>query len=634
MNLIAISLVLGLGVMLAVLTWSLLKFNAVTETNQVILNIQTALSDKSYYRDQYLLFWQDRNKTEWLKRQRNIEEVLNSDALRNVQTSDYFNTQNLLVALRDSERIFQRIIVGTDKLRNQDAGRVASDELLKRLVSQMLVKDTLVSDEFYSMQKRQEGRVNAAYRQLIFSIGFGALILVCMVTGALYFLSRLIKSRLMVLHSGAQIVAGGQLDFRFNFRGADEFTDVARSINDMTQSLQVVKHSLETELANKGRIELELRRSEVLLKSAARIAGVGAWQIDTSSGEVNWSEQTCLIHDLEPGFKPTFEQAMHFFVPDARASITGLIQKAVASNENFDVELEMITAKGRNIWIRALGGRDSVGVWDSSRVIGTFQDVTERRLLDRIKSEFISMVSHELRTPLTSIRGSLSLLQSGVMGELPTNVEQLVIVAHRNSNRLVALVNDILDINKLASNALTMDMQVHDLLGLITQSIENNMAYADDYDVSLEFSSSLKEAFAFVDAGRFLQVLANLISNAIKFSNKGSTVQIQLEKIDRQYKLQVTDSGIGIPDDFKTKIFQQFSQADNSNTRHNGGSGLGLYITKKLVEKMWGSIGFDSIEGKGSTFWILLDVAGPETLEVRENLEKYGARQVSGSLSG
>ena len=264
-------------------------------------------------------------------------------------------------------------------------------------------------------------------------------------------------------------------------------------------------------------------------------------------------------------------------------------------------------------------GQAEVGSDQQARMIATLQDVTEQRLMDRIKSEFISMVSHELRTPLTSIRGSLGLLASEVLGRLDEKSKKLVVVAHRNAVRLIGLVNDILDINKLASGAMNMDIQKHDLIPLILQVIENNAAYAREFFIDLDFQSAIRTAVVEADAGRLMQVLTNLISNAVKFSGDPPIVSVKLEQQGAEYKISVTDTGPGISEQFKKRIFGQFAQENNSNTRINGGSGLGLYISKNLIEKMGGNIGFDTTTGIGTTFWITLKV---QTQEVEKQFLK------------
>lgn len=240
-------------------------------------------------------------------------------------------------------------------------------------------------------------------------------------------------------------------------------------------------------------------------------------------------------------------------------------------------------------------------------------DISERHRINQLKSEFISVVSHELRTPLTSIRGSLGLLEAGIGGELPFKAQHLIKIAHKNSRRLVGLVNDILDLEKLASGKMSFKSERIDLVYLLEQAIEANLAYALALNVRLELRAHPGAAWVNADPDRLMQVLANLLSNAAKFSPKGETVRLQivpyLARGKPHYRVEVSDLGPGIPASFQTRIFEPFTQADGTDTRQQGGTGLGLSISKTLVEKMHGQLGFITAEGQGSTFWFKLEAA-------------------------
>jgi PAS domain S-box-containing protein len=231
---------------------------------------------------------------------------------------------------------------------------------------------------------------------------------------------------------------------------------------------------------------------------------------------------------------------------------------------------------------------------------------SERRRVDQLKDEFVSTVSHELRTPLTSIRGALGLLQGGIAGPLPTEAKELVTIAQENSERLLRLINDILDLERMESGLLTFNLAPQELGMLIKQAIVTQRGYAAQYGVHLEASLEAPDAQAMVDADRFLQVLANLLSNAIKFSPEGEKVRVRLERLEGRLRVSVEDQGPGIPESFRQRIFQKFAQADGSDTRRKGGTGLGLSITRALVERLGGTLDFVTQEGEGTTFRVVL----------------------------
>ena len=244
-------------------------------------------------------------------------------------------------------------------------------------------------------------------------------------------------------------------------------------------------------------------------------------------------------------------------------------------------------------------------------------DISSRREMERMKNDFISTVSHELRTPLTAIRGALGMLVSGMLGTVDEQHKPLLDIAHKNSERLVRLINDILDIEKLASGRLVFNLAPHPLLPLLEQSLSSNLPYARDYDVALQLNApGVDPGEVLVDTDRFAQIMANLLSNAIKHSPPGELVTVSVDVTAAAIEISVQDRGPGVPEEFRERIFERFAQADSSTVRRLGGTGLGLAITRSLVEQMNGSIGFDSEPGKGARFFVRLPHALPHASSI------------------
>jgi PAS domain S-box-containing protein len=239
-------------------------------------------------------------------------------------------------------------------------------------------------------------------------------------------------------------------------------------------------------------------------------------------------------------------------------------------------------------------------------VIAQGRDITAQLEAERMKKEFTSTLSHELRTPLTSIIGSLQLINSGVMGEVDKEVAELTQVAERNGQRLLDLINDILDIEKIESGKLALAPEVIALDDLVRESMVLNKGFGERFKVRFEAHGEVSGSRVHADRKRLLQVMTNLLSNAVKFSPEGGVVEISAADVGPNVRVSVHDRGGGIPDGFRGRIFGRFTQADSTAARQKGGTGLGLAICKRLVELMHGRIGFDDRPGGGTTFWFEL----------------------------
>ncbi len=303
-----------------------------------------------------------------------------------------------------------------------------------------------------------------------------------------------------------------------------------------------------------------------------------------------------------------------------RSSILGRTIKEIVGQENYQkvlpyiktalagkavtFEHQTIAENGNSYWMNVTYIPD----FDSNgKVIGFFSmvdDITDRKAVDQMKSEFVSIASHEMRTPLTSIHGVIKLLCAGHLGKLSESGQQMADLALRNSDRLERLVNDILDLERMQSGRDEIENQRCDSAELIQQIIDTLSAMADEQQIKLETDSPSIEFWG--DRDRIIQTLTNLVSNAVKFSTANSKVWIRSQLQKGEILFSVQDHGRGIPQEKLETIFERFQQVDASDSRKKGGTGLGLAICRHIVEQHGGKIWVQSVYGEGSTFYFSL----------------------------
>jgi PAS domain S-box-containing protein len=297
--------------------------------------------------------------------------------------------------------------------------------------------------------------------------------------------------------------------------------------------------------------------------------------------------------------------------------VTEAIQRGTVTNAEEDL---YVRANGRELPVEVTatpmatddepeGTQHPVVRPGTPGAVVVFRDVTQRQEVDRLKSEFVSMVSHELRTPLTSIRGSLGLLAGGALGTLPPTAHRMIDLALDSSARLTRLINDILDIERIESGTMPMEVGNHQAGVLVEAAVAQLQVLAAQADVQLVVTEG--EGLVHADPDRVVQTLLNLLDNAIKFSPRHSLVEVAAHELDDVVLFRIRDHGRGIPPDKLDQVFSRFLQVDSSDARDKGGSGLGLAISRSVVERLHGRIWAESDEGTGSTFFFTLPRAAP-----------------------
>jgi len=286
--------------------------------------------------------------------------------------------------------------------------------------------------------------------------------------------------------------------------------------------------------------------------------------------------------------------------PEQREEFISSLKKE-GTVHGFEAVFRTKTGAERDLLIAG----ELIRVNGEDRLLFIAQDISKLKEVERLKSEFVSIVSHELRTPLTSIQGGLGVALSGSIGDISGKVRDMLEIASKNASRLNSLVNDILDFEKLQSGQMEFRFQTLKLDQLVRETVLQCQPYAEEYGV--EFNIALADELLIRgDEQRLIQVVSNLLSNAAKYSKSGDTVDISIEKQMDGARVSVRDNGPGVDLAFQEKIFDRFSQADSSDTRSVGGSGLGLNISRSIMDAHHGTIDFVSEMGKGSTFFIEL----------------------------
>ncbi|MDZ4163305.1 MAG: response regulator [Burkholderiales bacterium] len=368
--------------------------------------------------------------------------------------------------------------------------------------------------------------------------------------------------------------------------------------------------------AKLGRLSEGLRAQKALLDEALRATAIS----ETVSDALVIIDRSGLMEWVNPAAERTFGYAKGDLVG---CNVSMLMPEPMQSEHDGYLARYLLTGEAKIIGSRRrTRGRHASGhvfpielavspikINGETAFLGMVRDMTEFEKLGHMKRDFISVINHELRTPLTSVVGSLSLLAAGAAGALPPKAQKLVEMAERNTARLGRLINDILDLDKIESNSLQLRLRRHSARQLLQEAVAVNEAGAQARQVELRLSFEVDDGDSLLleaDEDRFQQIMGNLLSNAIKFSPPNSPIQITARREAERLWVGVRDWGPGIPDAFRSRIFQRFSQAENPHTRTTEGSGLGLSIAKAIVEKMGGDIDFESVPMRGTLFFFYL----------------------------
>jgi PAS domain S-box-containing protein len=384
-----------------------------------------------------------------------------------------------------------------------------------------------------------------------------------------------------------------------------ELQRIHASLEVRTVELSKAKEALEHELSIRQQVEAALIYERDLLHALMDNIPDTIYFKDTESRFIRINRAQAALLGVDDPEEAVGKTDFDFQTADLAQSFYMEERQIVETGQPLVDRVEFNpTPDGQPRWLSAT----KVPLIDKygavSGIIGVSRDITARQEVERLKSEFISVVSHELRTPLTSIRGSLGLLVGDAISGVPESVKSMLDVAHRNTQRLIVLINDLLDMEKIESGRLDFVCAPVELSSLLAHAIEANAAYGAQFGVIFMPTQIIPDAWVYVDSDRLMQVFTNLLSNAAKFSPPNSAVYVAISHHDRMLRMSIADRGPGIPKAFHSRIFGKFAQADSSDARQKGGTGLGLSIAKAIVERLGGEISFTTEIGAGTTFYV------------------------------
>jgi PAS domain S-box-containing protein len=389
--------------------------------------------------------------------------------------------------------------------------------------------------------------------------------------------------------AATRALSAGERVPHLEVRTADEVGELAEAFNTLAQWLR------ETTVS---RDELDL-----ILEKMGESLVVTA--IDGNIVRVN--RATCLLSGAAESDLIGQNIRRLFRAPSGYPS---LLQVAMSGESVQGLETDLMTASGESVPVMVSVAPLAGSPAKSKGYVVLAADLSERLRVEEQKDEFVTMVHHEVRAPLTAVRGAIGLLSGGVAGELSESARELVDIAFRNSERMERLVGDILASRKLDSGRMDFQLEEVSPSDLLKQAIEATSAYADKFDVGFEVASDLGDVTIRVDPDRFIQVITNVLSNAVRYSSPGDLVRVVARRIDALVRISVEDHGPGIAEDFRDRVFEKFARADDGSWRHRSGTGLGMSISKAIMEELGGAIHFETTAGKGSTFFIDVPVAG------------------------
>lgn len=528
-----------------------------------------------------------------------INEVNNElDSIsNNLDGSGSINSAASVALLKRTVKTLNKNINETNSLINNNSSYADREEMLNAITHiKDIIKDNVQELMEFNLTQSQE-RINAIKSSYNIALGIIIILFIIAIIASVSFLLLVIKdtvNKINIVSNQANKLAHGDLSIeQINFGKSNEFQVLALSFNKMKDNIKDYISKLSSSEMRISSILNALNDCIISTNSLGEIEScnnsikkIFGYQKDEIMGQ-NINKLVDTI-DFSRYKQDMFNN-----------------QKLIKNGKIIDEKYQLDGSKKDGTIIPIEVSYNEVEFEGQRLTTFIIHDVTQHKKVEKMKDEFISIVSHELRTPLTSIKGSIGLLTAGVLGTLSDKASEVLKIANNNCNRLSNLINDILDMEKIKAGKMDFEIKEYDLIPIVKESIDASLEYAKQYNIEYKIVDSIDSALVKVDKNRLIQVIFNLLSNAAKFSHANDTVNIEVTKVNNDtIRVSVQDTGIGIPEEFQDQIFNSFSQADSSDTRKKGGTGLGLNIAKEIISIMGGKLGFKSKLNEGSTFYI------------------------------
>ncbi len=606
--------VAALAVLAPIVIWSVIEFKN-AKNDYILANaIKVNFFERALFRDQYFLYREDRARMQWEKSKETADSLLRQAGSQLQHEEDQQVLERLRKHIEDAAAIFRRIVSNTEVLKTAVGNRPVYEELDKRLYSQLLMKANAVRDTATVLKDASERRIELSYRRLIIIIGLFAVMLALSTILTSVHLGRLIRSRLAPLHDGARIVADGDLGYRVQCDGTDEFAELSQSVNAMTESLQVSTRQLEAEVSAHKSAEIALRDSEDRLQMALSGADMATWDWHIPSGALVFNARWAEIQGYTPDeLAPRVESWETRIFPDDLPQVREKLDRHFKRETPiYESEHRVRHNGGYWVWLQSWG---KVTEWDSAgnpvRVVGTALDITERKHIeDRLArahaelQQFTYVAAHHLQEPARRLVSFAQRLRTQLSTEqLSEDGVTSLRFIEQAAVRQCALVRDIQ--LYLAADQPRSTIEKVAVVELITNLLEHKALLMRETGAQVDYHDICP---VYIDRPRLKDIFSILLDNALHYCHPNLTPHIRINGELKAGRVicSVADNGIGIPAEYRQRVFGVFERLqvqDNQNS-----TGIGLAIVRRIVESCGGSIALQETPGGGTT--VVFDLPG------------------------